>query len=203
MIYKIPGGENFDQDLSEKLAFLNGFALNQKMTSGDDTFLRTIGFARKEHRGQVRKDGSPYISHPVDLCITLINYGISNQEILGGGMTHDVSEECRVEFSELRALFGEKVADIVRLVSHFEDTDLDIHFSEMRKSIGAALVKTADQICIWRNYRQVNIPKKVEMKKEETITLVLPMIRMAWEESIEYKNNLMAMAQHLIDLVYI
>ena len=198
-----PSQEDYSQDLNEKLAFLNGFALNQKMSMGNDVFLRALGFSRKKHRGQLRKNGEPYLSHPVAVCVCLIHNGIWDPYILAAAILHDVMEDCGVEKAELKAIFGEFVAEIVTLVSHFSDTDLGEHFREMGKNIGAALVKIADCICNWRDYRKVNSEEKVKMKKEETEKYVFPMIRVAWEEDINYKNNLHGMAQILMDLVRI
>ena len=52
--------------------FIKGFAVakNLKQT------LIALAVARHFHDGQYRKDGMPYIVHPLKVCTTLMNYGI-------------------------------------------------------------------------------------------------------------------------------
>jgi (p)ppGpp synthase/HD superfamily hydrolase len=74
---------------------------------------RAIGFAARAHEGQHRKAGDiPYIAHPVAVAMMLQEMGCE-PTVVAAGLLHDVVEDCNVTLVELRAAFGDEVADIV------------------------------------------------------------------------------------------
>ena len=83
--------------------------------------LRVFGvFAEKAHEGQRRKyTGEPYIHHPIRVAKRLYGFGtnltdqVDNLPIYGAAVLHDVVEDCGVEYSELDALFGREVTQLV------------------------------------------------------------------------------------------
>ena len=54
--------------------FIKGFAVALEL----EQTLIALAVARKMHYGQTRKDGAPYIMHPLKVCSTLINYGVKD-----------------------------------------------------------------------------------------------------------------------------
>ena len=70
--------------------FIKGFAVakNLKQT------LIALAVARHFHDGQYRKDGMPYIVHPLKVCTTLMNYGIDDDVTLAAALLHDLLEDC-------------------------------------------------------------------------------------------------------------
>ena len=74
-----------------------------------------IVFASLKHAGQKRKDGSPYIYHPLHVAEMLKNsgYGINYQI---AGILHDVLEDTDATEQEV-AVFGDDVLNAVRLVT--------------------------------------------------------------------------------------
>ena len=57
--------------------FIKGFALAKNL----EQTLIALAFARRLHNGQYRKDGLPYIIHPLKVCTTLINYGVIDDTV--------------------------------------------------------------------------------------------------------------------------
>jgi len=120
-----------------------------------------LSFAAKKHRDQRRKDlaGSPYINHPIDLINVLVNEaGVTVTTVLVAAILHDTVEDTDTSFDELEAVFGKKIADIVR-----ELTD-DKRFRKGKRkqlqidnaasaSYEARLVKLADKICNLRDMK--------------------------------------------------
>jgi len=112
-----------------------------------------LAFAAHKHRAQRRKDveASPYINHPIALARTLaVEGGIGDTKTLIAAVLHDTVEDTDTTFEEIRAMFGAKVADVVREVTDdktLEKADrkrLQIeHAPHMSKR--AALVKLADK----------------------------------------------------------
>lgn len=78
-------------------------------------------FAEHAHRGQRRKDGQVYISHPVRVARLLAGRGYGEQ-VLAAALLHDVVEDTPVTLPEVRQAFGERVALLVDCVS--EDMSL-------------------------------------------------------------------------------
>ncbi len=72
--------------------------------------------AEEAHRGQTRRSGEPYISHPVAASIILADMRMDSQSIMAT-LLHDVLEDTPVTKEELIAQFGEEVAALVDGVS--------------------------------------------------------------------------------------
>jgi guanosine-3',5'-bis(diphosphate) 3'-pyrophosphohydrolase len=121
--------------------------------------IRAAGFAADKHRKQRRKDvdASPYINHPIALADLLANQGgVTDPVVLCAALLHDTIEDTDTSDAELRAAFGNEIADVVREVT--DDKTLD---KKQRKQLQieharvasprAKLVKLADKICNLRD----------------------------------------------------
>jgi len=73
---------------------------------------RAFDYAFDKHSAQLRKSGDPYISHPVQVAITLAEYRVDPNTIVAG-LLHDILEDTDTDYKEVKQLFGEEVADIV------------------------------------------------------------------------------------------
>ncbi len=119
----------------------------------ESLLFEALAFAAHKHRAQRRKDveASPYINHPIALARTLaVEGGVSDTKTLIAAVLHDTVEDTDTSIEEIRAMFGAKVADVVREVTDdktLEKADrkrLQIeHAPHMSKR--AALVKLADK----------------------------------------------------------
>lgn len=70
-------------------------------------------FANEVHKGQLRKDGKVYISHPTMVAMELAKNG-ADDNLICAGLLHDVLEDTDVDEETLKKEFNE---DIVSLVS--------------------------------------------------------------------------------------
>jgi GTP pyrophosphokinase len=73
---------------------------------------RTYRFARQCHGLQKRKDGSPYMTHPLHVTLILAKMQM-DMVCLQTGLLHDVVEDTPGTVDEIRRLFGEEVARCV------------------------------------------------------------------------------------------
>lgn len=71
-----------------------------------------IEFAKKAHLGQKRKSGEPYITHPLAVAYSLIDWGMDIDTVLAG-ILHDTVEDTEVSLVEIENLFGRDVAFLV------------------------------------------------------------------------------------------
>ena len=69
-------------------------------------------FSAKVHKGQVRRSGEPYLSHPLAVTKTLANLRM-DVPTLCGGLLHDVMEDCGVKEDVLRGYAGDEVTQLV------------------------------------------------------------------------------------------
>jgi (p)ppGpp synthase/HD superfamily hydrolase len=79
--------------------------------------------AESWHRGQVRKGTSiPYISHLMAVSALVLEYG-GTRDQAQAALLHDILEDTKLTYVELRHAVGEKVADIVRHCTHIDTPD--------------------------------------------------------------------------------
>ncbi len=115
---------------------------------------KALEFASIKHRDQRRKDAdtSPYINHPIALAKVLcVEVGVTDVNAICGAILHDTVEDTETTYDELKAIFGETIANIVDEVT--DDKSLE---KEERKRLqiehaahashSAKLVKLADKI---------------------------------------------------------
>jgi (p)ppGpp synthase/HD superfamily hydrolase len=76
-----------------------------------------FAFAESCHRDQRREsDLAPFILHPLEVAVLLRNRGFGD-EVVAAGLLHDVVEDTGATIDEIRARFGDRVADLVEACS--------------------------------------------------------------------------------------
>ena len=71
-----------------------------------------IDFATEAHTGQNRLSGEPYITHPLTVADTLIEWGMDTDSVIAG-VLHDTVEDTDVTLDKIENLFGRDVALLV------------------------------------------------------------------------------------------
>ena len=81
-----------------------------------------LEFATERHKGQMRSDGRPYITHPIRVSEIVAKFKpSSNKNILAAGaLLHDVLEDTYTSYRELIDKFGLVVASLVMEVTNSE-----------------------------------------------------------------------------------
>jgi (p)ppGpp synthase/HD superfamily hydrolase len=69
-------------------------------------------FAMYAHGEQVRKDGLPYIIHPVEVAMELARNG-ADENLICAGFLHDTIEDAFITREQLVASFNDEIADLV------------------------------------------------------------------------------------------
>lgn len=80
---------------------------------------KALLIASKSHSRQHRKsDGSPYLNHLIEVMYLLVNVGnISDEDVVIGGLLHDILEDTELSKVELLQEFGSRVTSIVHSLS--------------------------------------------------------------------------------------
>lgn len=89
-----------------------------------DLIRRAYTFAEEKHRPQRRKNGQPYIIHPVEVTEILADLEMDEQT-LAAALLHDVVEDCEVTLAELNSAFGAEIAHLVDGVTKLQITGVD------------------------------------------------------------------------------
>ncbi|HTI45904.1 MAG TPA: bifunctional (p)ppGpp synthetase/guanosine-3',5'-bis(diphosphate) 3'-pyrophosphohydrolase [Casimicrobiaceae bacterium] len=117
---------------------------------------RAFEFSETAHRGQFRKSGEPYITHPLAVASILSQWRL-DAEGLAAALLHDVMEDTSVTRSEIEHTFGKPVADMVDGVSKLDQIEFasreDAQAENFRKMLLAMardvrviLIKLADRL---------------------------------------------------------
>ncbi|MFI1470900.1 RelA/SpoT family protein [Streptomyces wuyuanensis] len=83
---------------------------------------RAYVLAESSHRGQFRKSGEPYITHPLAVTLILAELG-AETTTLTASLLHDTVEDTDVTLDQVRAEFGEEVCYLVDGVTKLEKVD--------------------------------------------------------------------------------
>ena len=167
---------------------------------------RAVEYADVKHCHQKRKDGSPYIIHPLAVAEIVAEMGLDIDAILGA-LLHDCIEDTDASHDEIEKLFGQTVAELVEGVTkltraNFETSEqaqmenLRKMFMAMSKDIRVVLIKIADRLHNMRTM-QYQTPEKQVKKCRETMDIYAPlahrlgMQKIKWEledTSLRYLN---------------
>lgn len=91
--------------------------LEEEGRSFDEAWLRSVyDYSEEMHRGQTRKSGDDYFSHPVHVASILADLRFDPM-CVAIGLLHDVLEDTTASFADLENHFGREVAELVDGVS--------------------------------------------------------------------------------------
>ena len=196
-------------------------ALAKCMPNADMALVdQAVAYARDKHKDQKRKDGSPYIIHPLAVAEVVAEIGLDMDAILGA-LLHDCIEDTDASFDEISRLFGQTVAELVEGVTkltraNFSSSEqaqmenLRKMFMAMSKDIRVVLIKIADRLHNMRTM-QYQSPAKQIIKCQETMDIYAPlahrlgMQRIKWEledismrylNPVEYENITQYLSAH-------
>ena len=148
-----------------------------------DLLQTAYNVAFEAHKDQFRKEGSAYITHPVEVASILIELNLDIETVCAGLM-HDVLEDSFIKKSYLEKLFGKDVVAIVDGVSNLNKLDFNSMEDRnannlqkmalaMSKDIRVIIVKLCDRL---HNMRTIEfLPREKQIRKSiETLELYGP-----------------------------
>ena len=172
-------------------------ALKKNMPGKDLSLVeQAIRYAEEKHSTQKRKDGSPYIIHPLAVAEIVADMGLDTDAVLGA-LLHDCIEDTDASRDDIARLFGDATAEMVEGVTkltraNFSSSEerqmenLRKMFMAMSKDIRVVLIKIADRLHNMRTM-QYQTPAEQISKCRETMDIYAPlahrlgMQKMKWE----------------------
>ena len=154
-------------------------------------------FARDLHGPQLRKDGSPFITHPLAVAQIVAEELHLDSESIEAALLHDTIEDTAATHEQLAKMFSPTVADLVEGVSkltrvHYTSKEeeqmenLRKMLMAMSKDIRVILIKISDRLHNMRTM-EYQTPEKQKQKSFETMEIYAPiahrlgMQKMKWE----------------------
>ena len=184
--------ETFEQHYASMRA-----AIENRMPGADMALVdRAVEYANDKHSRQKRKDGSPYIIHPLAVAEIVTEMGLDMDAILGA-LLHDCIEDTDASHEEIEKLFGRTVAELVEGVTkltraNFSSTEqaqmenLRKMFMAMSKDIRVVLIKIADRLHNMRTM-QYQTPEKQILKCRETMDIYAPLAHRLGMQKIKWE----------------
>ena len=153
--------------------------------------------AREMHGTQMRKDGSPFITHPLAVAQIVAEELHLDSESIIAALLHDTIEDTSATHEQIAKLFSPTVADLVEGVSkltrvHYTSKEeeqmenLRKMLMAMSKDIRVILIKISDRLHNMRTM-EYQTPEKQKQKSFETMEIYAPiahrlgMQKMKWE----------------------
>jgi guanosine-3',5'-bis(diphosphate) 3'-pyrophosphohydrolase len=155
---------------------------------------RAYAAAERAHRGQKRKSGEPYISHPVAVAQILADLGIGSVT-LAAALLHDTVEDTDYTLDMLRSDFGDEVAMLVDGVTKLDKLKYgDSAQAEtvrkmvvaMSKDIRVLVIKLADRLHNARTWGFVE-EKSAVRKATETLEIYAPLAHRLGIQTIKWE----------------
>lgn len=149
----------------------------------DTTVLQhAFAVADRQHEGQKRKSGDPYITHPVAVTTILAELGMTGS-VLVAALLHDTVEDTDYTLEQLTEDFGEEVAQLVDGVTKLDKVQYGEHAQAetvrkmivaMAQDIRVLLIKLADRLHNARTWRFVSQESSAK-KARETLEIFAPL----------------------------
>ncbi|GAB3109035.1 bifunctional GTP diphosphokinase/guanosine-3',5'-bis pyrophosphate 3'-pyrophosphohydrolase [Aestuariicella hydrocarbonica] len=144
---------------------------------------RAYYYAEQAHKGQRRRSGEPYVTHPLEVANILAGMHMDHQSLMAA-MLHDVIEDTTISKEALTEQFGEPVAELVDGVSKLTQFEFETQAQKqaenfqkmalaMAKDIRVILVKLADRLHNMRTLGALKPEKKRRIAKE-TLEIYAP-----------------------------
>jgi GTP pyrophosphokinase len=145
---------------------------------------RAFDYAAQAHAGQVRQSGQEFIYHPWGAAKILAGLQL-DEATLAAALLHDVVEDTSTDIDELRAEFGDEIANLVEGVTkltrvkfqsreHAEAENYRKLIVAMAEDLRVILIKLADRLHNLRTIEYLGKQKQLQ-KARETLEVYAPL----------------------------
>ena len=110
-----------------------------------DMVRKAYRFADEAHLGQMRKNGEPYITHPIAVAALCTEWKLDAQA-LSAALLHDAMEDCGVTKAELIERFGSPVAELVDGLTKLEKLEFNTREENQAESFRKMLLAMARDV---------------------------------------------------------
>ncbi len=190
------GTKELPQSMEERYEKLKEKVKGYLPSADTEKLRECFVFADSHHEGQLRKDGSPFVSHPLAVADLVADLGLDVESVMAA-LLHDTVEDTSATYEDVAHKFGKTVADLVDGVTKLTRVQYTSKEEEqmenlrkmlmaMAKDIRVILIKICDRLHNIRTMEYQSERKQRE-KSLETLEIYTPiahrlgMQRMKWE----------------------
>lgn len=170
-------------NIDKKIELLANIAKEHNYTDSNiNKIIEAVNFAKIKHNGQFRASGEPYIIHPIETAIILIDWKMDVSSVIAG-LLHDVLEDTFTEEIEIKKNFGDDVLFLVKNItkvslyskqnrqdkrdkSKIEKDYIVQVFISMTVDIRAMIIKLADRYHNMTTIKYLKPEKQLKIAKE-------------------------------------
>ena len=188
-------------DPGKMYTYVRGYAAG----AGLSNTMKALTFARKEHEGQFRKSGEPYIIHPLTMACNAISLGIKDDSVIAAILLHDVCEDCDVSLKELPV--SDAIRNSVKLLTfeimkgETKEIATNRYYNMILEDRTATIVKLLDRCHNVSSMAGTFSEEKLKNYIEETREFVLPLIKKAKLYYPEDSDILFAIKYHILSVI--
>jgi GTP pyrophosphokinase len=162
---------------------------------------RAYATAERMHGTQMRKSGDPYITHPLAVTAILADIGMTEPTLVAA-LLHDTVEDTPYTLDQLRADFGDEVAQLVDGVTKLDKVKYgDAAQAEtirkmivaMSRDIRVLVIKLADRLHNMRTLRYVPQASQ-ERTARETLDIYAPLAHRLGMNTLKWELEDLAFA---------
>ena len=185
-------------NVDKMYTYIRGYLVGAKMTQS----IVALQFAREKHKNQTRKNGVPYIVHPLSMVSYAIALNVSDDNIISTLLLHDVAEDCGIAIENLPVNDTVKNAVKHMTVTKF-DTDVNKietkcrYFKNLLECKEALICKAFDRYDNLSDMAFSLTDDAIGKNAAETDILLLPVLKEAKEKWAELSNILYALRTNI------
>ncbi|MEO8665123.1 MAG: bifunctional (p)ppGpp synthetase/guanosine-3',5'-bis(diphosphate) 3'-pyrophosphohydrolase [Ignavibacteria bacterium] len=152
--------------------------------ANDKLITNAFKFAYEAHKNDKRASGEPFISHPYDVALILAKEIPLDAVSIAAALLHDVVEDTKFTLNDIKAEFGDEVAEIVngatKIEGMFENYEMKQVESykkmllSMTSDIRVILIKFADRLHNLRTLEFLSSAKQMRLA-QETLEIYAPL----------------------------
>jgi len=161
-----------------------------------DRIREAYEFAEKAHHGQTRMSGEPYIQHPLAVAEIVAKMQLDVVTVMAA-LLHDVVEDTNVTLDDVRAKFGDTLADLVdgltklkrikfRSQEEQQNENYRKMFVAMANDIRVIIIKLADRL---HNMRTLKYQPEENQRRiaHETLEIYCPIAHRLGMSAIKWE----------------
>lgn len=169
---------------------------------------RAYNIAETAHSNQLRMSGEPYVTHPIEVAVILVDLGMDTESVCAG-LLHDVVEDTELDLGDVKKQFGDDVAALVDGVTKLGRVPLTTKEEQqaenirkmlmaMAKDVRVIIIKLADRLHNMRTLMYRPAAKQRETSLE-TMEVYAPIAHRLGIRAV--KEELEDLALHYLDPV--
>lgn len=189
----------FDEE--KMFTYIKGYSNSKSMKETQVSLL----FAREKHKDQKRKEGLPYIIHPLTMACEALALGIEEDNIIATILLHDVCEDCGIEAKDLPVNNDikkgvEAMTFTIKEGESKENAKLR-YYTNIINSKEATITKLLDRCHNVSSMAHAFSKEKLKDYIDETRKYVLPLIKEAKNKYPEFTNIFFVIKYHICSVI--